>query len=85
MSVIKKGWSKISRKPHWPEGDRPRHKGYLFVQAIPASTKKAFKDTCWRWPRETMRDAIIRLMRFYVRVNKQIPQPEYDLDPPPED
>lgn len=65
--------SKISVKPAWPEGDKPRHRAYLFIQAIPRTTKDAFKKKCQEHPRETMRDAIIRLMRFYVYSDRNIP------------
>ena len=61
--------SKISRTGH-VLSNAP-HRTTLIVQALPRSTKEAFKKTCIG--KETMRDAIIRLMRFYVLVGGKLP------------
>jgi hypothetical protein len=61
--------SKISRTKHDLKG--AAHGGTLIVIGIPRSTKQAFKRTTVG--KETIRDAIIRLMRYYVRVKGNIP------------
>lgn len=65
--------SLISQNPKDPQ--RLRHWGVVFVQSIPKTTKDRFKIACamtWRTGAsgrrgESMRDAIIKLMRFYVK------------------
>lgn len=42
-----------------------RHTSTLYIQAMPADTKNAFKAACYRRG-ETMRDVLITLMRSYV-------------------
>lgn len=55
--------SKISQTPQ--NKDKPHHRGTLFLEGVPKSTKAAFKSACAR--RETtMRDAMIKLMRQYT-------------------
>lgn len=41
------------------------HRDVVFVDNIPQSTKSVFKSACAR-KRESMRDAIIRMMRHYA-------------------
>ncbi len=45
---------------------KAKHKGVIWVQDIPATTKQEFKASCAQAD-EPMRDAFIRLMRYYVR------------------
>lgn len=56
--------SKISQTPLNPE--KPRHRGVVFIEGVPTTTKSAFKAECAE-REETMRDAIIKLMRWYVK------------------
>lgn len=56
--------STISRTP--ADRTRPHHRGALFMEGIPESTKSAFKAAC-ATKGVTMRDAIITLMRDFVR------------------
>ena len=55
--------SKISQTPL--NRERPHHKGTLFLEGIPKSTKADFKAACAH-NEETMRDALISLMRRYI-------------------
>lgn len=55
--------SKISQKPR--DKTKHHHRGVLFLQAIPHSTKAAFKAACAQRD-QTMRDAILLFMRDYV-------------------
>lgn len=43
----------------------------MIIQDVPRTTKEAFKRTCIG--KETMRNAIVRLMRYYVQVNGEMP------------
>lgn len=49
------------------------HLATMIVQDVPRSTKEAFKRTCVG--HESMRDAIVRLMRYYVRMGGNVPEP----------
>lgn len=62
--------SKISKTPK--NKKLAAHRAAILIEAVPLSTRHAFKKTCVG--RETMRDAFIRLMRFYVRVDGNIPE-----------
>jgi hypothetical protein len=62
--------SRISQTPQ--DKTRSAHQGVLFVEGVPESTKNAFKRACVG--KETMRDAVIRLMRFYVYNKGVIPE-----------
>ena len=44
---------------------QPHHTATLFVEALPATTKTAFKVACVK-NGTTMRDAIVGLMREYI-------------------
>ena len=44
---------------------RPHHRGVLFIEGLPKTTKEDFKATC-KLKRITMRDAIITLMRRFI-------------------
>lgn len=56
--------SEISQTPRNPE--LPRHRGVLFLEGVPQSTKAAFKSVCASQER-TMRDVLITLMRDFVK------------------
>ncbi len=56
--------SKISVAPANPNATK--HRGVLFLEGVPEDTKQLFKAACAR-KGETMRDAMIRLMRDYVK------------------
>lgn len=45
------------------------HKGVMFFEGIPLDTKIQFKAVC-AYRGETMRDAIIRLMREHISINR---------------
>ena len=62
--------SKISQTPK--NKKEAAHQGVLFVEGIPDSTKLAFKRACVG--NETMRDATIRLLRLYVRLQGNLPE-----------
>jgi len=51
------------------------HRGVLFVDCVPKSTKRNFKAACAAKGKtgESMRDAVIRLLRFYVKNEGIIP------------
>lgn len=61
--------STISQTP--ADRNRPHHRGVLFIEGIPRSTKEAFKAAC-AYRGETMRDAVIRKMREYVGETKDM-------------
>ncbi len=50
---------------------RPHHTGVLFVQGVPETTKANFKAACAKRG-ETMRDALIDLMRVYISRDRQV-------------
>lgn len=55
--------SKISTVP--ANREEPHHRGVMFIEGVPKSTKAAFKSECAK--RETtMRDAMIEFMRWYA-------------------
>jgi len=63
--------------------EKQTHRGVLFIDCVPRSTKRAFKAACVAKGKtgESMRDAIIRLMRFYALHQGVIPgQEEEDGD-----
>lgn len=55
--------SEISQTP--ADRTKPHHRGVLFMEGLPLSTKAEFKACCAR-NGQTMRDAIITLMREYI-------------------
>ena len=55
--------SKISQTPL--NRAKPHHRGTLFLEGVPKSTKAAFKSACAK-QETTMRDAMIKLMRQYI-------------------
>lgn len=55
--------SKISVVP--ADREKPHHKGTLFIQGIPATTKAAFKSACAKRG-QNMRDVILKYMRMYA-------------------
>lgn len=59
--------SKISPRP--VEQSIPRHRGALFIEGVPISTRTAFKAAC-AMQETSMRDAIITLMREYAHQAK---------------
>ena len=60
--------SKISQTPL--NREKPHHKGTLFLEGVPKSTKADFKAACAR--REvTMRDALLQFMRDYIADEKR--------------
>lgn len=59
------------------------HRDVLFIDCVPKSTKRAFKATCATKDKtgESMRDAIIKLMRFYTLNKGVVPgQESEDLE-----
>lgn len=72
--------SKISICRHQGRKELQKHRGVLFLDCIPKSTKQDFKATCAAKGTggESMRDAIIRLMRFYIVHKGIIPGQEED-------
>lgn len=56
--------SKISRTP--ANREQPHHRGVLFIEGVPESTKCDFKAACAKME-VTMRDAIIDLMREFIK------------------
>lgn len=60
--------SKISVFP--ADRSKPHHKGFLFVQGLPLTTKAAFKAACAARGK-SMRDVIIELMRGYSERDAQ--------------
>jgi hypothetical protein len=54
------------------------HRDVLFVDCVPRSTKRKFKAACAAKGKkgESMRDAVIRLLRFYVANGGIIPGQE---------
>lgn len=55
--------SKISKVPL--NRKEPHHLGTLFLEGVPKTTKSDFKAAC-AVNEETMRDAMIKLMREYI-------------------
>jgi len=62
--------------------DKQTHRDVLFIDCVPKSTKRAFKAACVAKGKtgESMRDAIIRLMRFYAVNQGVIPGQESEED-----
>lgn len=63
--------------------EKQTHRDVLFIDCVPRSTKRAFKSACVAKGKtgESMRDAIIRLMRFYAINHGIVPgQEESDLE-----
>lgn len=67
--------SEISQNK-WRQEGQESHTAFLFVQCLPSTTKARFKSMCAQTDRtsrpgekrgESMRDALIKLMRLYVR------------------
>lgn len=58
------------------------HRDVLFIDCVPRSTKQAFKTACTAKGKygESMRDAVIRLLRFYVANEGVIPGQEDDSE-----
>lgn len=47
------------------DDDAPRHEAAILIQAVPLTTRAAFKAACAKRG-ETMRDVLIKLMRSYA-------------------
>jgi hypothetical protein len=60
--------STISTTP--ADKSKSAHRGALFMQGIPQSTKNEFKAACAR-KEKSMRDVIITLMRQFVKESSQ--------------
>ena len=58
------------------------HRDVLFVDCVPRSTKRKFKIACAAKGKtgESMRDAVIRLLRFYVANEGVLPGFEAEDD-----
>ncbi len=63
-SKTSQGGTKV---PGYQNPRKQQHKSVIFVENIPTTTKLAFKTTCVD-NQESMRDAFIRLMRYYFHV-----------------